>query len=377
MSSNLNKRTCAGESVLVIDDEVEARDLVCRWLGGAGYTYLAASDAEGGLSLLERKPCEAVVLDIAMPGESGLNLLPRIRAIAPDTAVIMLSGLADAPTAIEALTGGACGYLIKPVGRDDLLRLLAQSLNRRLAIIGQRQRVSRLEQLVLEQATFVRSAQEEAIHRLVTASMFRDEETGAHLKRTGLYCQVLATAVGWPAAQVDLLRLAAPLHDIGKIGVPDAVLRKPGQLSDDEYAIMKAHVVIGHQMLEGSQWPVLQLAQEIAMFHHEWWNGGGYPHGLSGETIPECARIVAIVDVYDALTHDRVYRPALEEAEAMQIMRDRKGTQFEPALYELFCSVLPEMRLIGAAHPDVPWAPANTPLHEDPRSAAACLESFA
>lgn len=211
---------------------------------------------------------------------------------------------------------------------------------------------------------------------LVTASMFRDEETGAHLKRTGLYCQVLATAAGWPAAQVDLLRLAAPLHDIGKIGVPDAVLRKPGQLSDDEYAIMKAHVVIGHQMLEGSQWPVFQLAQEIAMFHHEWWNGGGYPHGLSGETIPECARIVAIVDVYDALTHDRVYRPALEEAEAMQIMRDRKGTQFEPALYELFCSLLPEMRLIGAAHPDVPWMPSSTPLHEDPRLLANLLDTF-
>lgn len=359
MSDKLTALSQWTETVLVIDDEAEARDLVCRWLGGAGYACLAARDAESALAIMERRECGAVVLDIAMPGESGLRLLPRIRELAPDTAIVMLSGLADAPAAIEALTGGAHGYLIKPAVCDDLVRLIDQSLERRGAIIAQRQRVSRLEQQVLEQTALVRSAQEEAIHRLVTASMFRDEETGAHLKRTGLYSQALATARGWPDADVELLRLAAPLHDIGKIGVPDAILRKPGRLSEDEYAIMQSHVAVGHQMLEDSLWPVLQLAKQIAMFHHEWWNGEGYPHGLFGKAIPECARIVAIVDVYDALTHDRVYRPALDESEAMRIMHDRRGKQFDPELFDLFYSLLPEMRLIGDAHPDIPLGIGN------------------
>lgn len=375
MRSNVSSQSPAAETVLVIDDEAPARELVQRWLAGAGYRCLTESDAQRGLSLLGREPCEAVVLDIAMPGETGLSVLPRLRHAAPDAAIVMLSGLDDAPTAIEALTGGACGYLIKPAQRDALLQVIGQNLQRRRAIMEKRRRVTRLEGLVQQQTAIMNSAQEEAIHRLITASMFRDEETGAHLKRTGLYCQALATALGWPAAEVELLRLAAPLHDIGKIAIPDAILRKADCLTVDEFAVMKSHAAIGSEMLADSQWPVLQMAEQIAAFHHEWWNGHGYPYGLRGKAIPECARIVSIVDVYDALTHDRVYRPAMEESDALRLMEQGNGTQFDPRIYERFCELLPAMRLIGADHPDAPPLTAFAP--ERAPGAGDCREAFA
>lgn len=198
----------------------------------------------------------------------------------------------------------------------------------------------------------IRRAHEETIHRLLAASSFRDYETGAHIWRTGLFSEVLAREAGWDSFRAEQLRMAAPMHDVGKIAIPDAILRKPGRLTDEEFEIMKTHAQLGAEMLAGSESDVMQLAQQIALSHHERWDGRGYPHGLAGLAIPECARIVAIVDVYDALSHDRVYRPAFSEPEVLGMMLEGEGTHFDPHLLECFLSVLPDIRRTSGAHPD-------------------------
>jgi putative two-component system response regulator len=187
---------------------------------------------------------------------------------------------------------------------------------------------------------------------LVTAAGCRDEETGGHIRRTGLFSEVLALAAGWSPAEAEQLRMAAPMHDVGKIGIPDAILRKPGKLTPQEFELMKQHTTIGARMLHGSNSPVLQLAEKIALSHHERWDGQGYPQGLAGEAIPEAARILAIVDVYDALSHDRVYRSALPDDELMSILQAGQGTHFDPGLLATFFTVLEPIRSIAEQHPD-------------------------
>jgi CHASE1-domain containing sensor protein len=212
-----------------------------------------------------------------------------------------------------------------------------------------------LEEKVREQTADIRRANEEVIDRLVSAAQWSDEETGMHIRRTGLLSEVLARAAGWFGDDVEALRQAAPMHDIGKIGIPDAILQKPGKLTPDEFAVMKTHTRIGADILSGSKALMLQMAREIALNHHERWDGKGYPRGLTGKTIPECARIVAIVDVYDALSHDRVYRPALPESEVLTIMQQGAGTHFDPLLMTFFFLHLAEIRRIAQEHPDDSW----------------------
>jgi hypothetical protein len=206
-----------------------------------------------------------------------------------------------------------------------LAAYISASIDRRASVeellFEKRRYAGELEQKVRAQTAHIRRAQEEVIHRLLAASQWRDEETGMHVCRVGLLSELLAKAAGWPVAKCDGIRQAAPMHDVGKIGIPDAVLRKPDKLTPDEFEVMKTHTLIGADMLSGSNVPMLQMAREIALDHHERWDGRGYPHGLAGEDVPEGARIVAIVDVYDALTHDRVYRPAMPEEQALSILQ--------------------------------------------------------
>jgi HD-GYP domain-containing protein (c-di-GMP phosphodiesterase class II) len=209
-----------------------------------------------------------------------------------------------------------------------------------------------LEDKVREQTADIRRTQEEVIYRLITAAQWSDEETGMHIRRTGLLSEVLARATSWYGDDLETIRQAAPLHDIGKIGIPDTILRKPGKLTPEEFEVMKTHTRIGADILAGSNVPMLQMAREIALNHHERWDGKGYPRGIAGKAIPESARIVTIVDVYDALSHDRVYRPALPEAEVLAIMQQGSGTQFDPLLMTHFFLHLSEIRRISKEHPD-------------------------
>ncbi|MCD4728643.1 MAG: CHASE domain-containing protein [Pirellulales bacterium] len=219
-------------------------------------------------------------------------------------------------------------------------------------LVEKRLHAEQLQDKVRRQTADIRRAQEEVIYRLLSASQCRDEETGAHIRRVGLVSKVLARAVGWSIAEVDCIRQAAPMHDVGKIGIPDAILRKPGKLTPEEFEVIKTHASLGAKMLADSNVPMLKMAEQIALGHHERWDGRGYPNGLAGQDIPECARIVAIADVFDALIHARVYKPAMSEEEALTVMRSEAGTQFDQLLLAHFFLHLPEICRIAHEHPD-------------------------
>ncbi len=342
----------ASSTILVVDDEATVRDLITRWLTSEGYRCLQASDVPSAWKCLCENDVHLVTLDINMPGISGMDLLFNIKSMCLDTEVIMLTARGETAFAIEAFTRGASGYLLKPVEYDSLLFQVHKGLEHRQLILERRQYTQQLEDKVQEQTLAIRRAHEETIHRLVNASMYRDEETGSHIKRVGLYCEQMAKVLGWSPDDVEMIRMAAPMHDVGKIGIPDAILQKPGRLSDAEFEVMKTHTTIGARMLAGSDSPMLQMAEEIALSHHERWDGGGYPHGASGLSIPEVARIVAIVDVYDAISHDRVYRPALPEKEVLRIIKQGRGSHFDPDVVDIFFSTLPTIQDLGRQYPD-------------------------
>lgn len=338
--------------VMIVDDDTHVRGLLTRWLRGEGWTCFAAEGAAQALKLLEDLPVHIVVSDINMPDRSGVWLLDRIKSRFPDTQVIMLTGNGETRTAIDSLTKGASAYLLKPIERGELFFQIRQAQERRQLMLERAQRLEILEMRVREQTLAIRSANEETIHRLLSAAAYRDEETGSHIRQTGLLSEVLALAAGWSAADAEELRTAAPMHDIGKIGIPDTILLKQGRLTVTEFEVMKQHTTIGARMLDGSTFSVIQLGQSIALSHHERWDGCGYPHGISGASIPEAARILSIVDVYDALSHDRVYRKALSEEHVVTLMRRGMGTQFDPTLLAIFFAVFDQIQEVAAANPD-------------------------
>jgi putative two-component system response regulator len=209
-----------------------------------------------------------------------------------------------------------------------------------------------LEREVIRRTQSIRSREEEIAMRLLAAAATRDGETGSHVRRIGLYAATIAEALGWETARIADLRVAAPMHDVGKIGIPDAILLKPGALSEEEFRIMQGHTIIGARMLGGSDIPLLCMAREIALGHHEKWDGRGYPQRVAGEGIPIAARIVTIVDVYDAMVNRRVYKPPIPEPEVLAAMAQGAGRDFDPQLFEVFLGVLPAIRAIRDSHLD-------------------------
>jgi putative two-component system response regulator len=338
--------------VLVVDDEDLVRGLVAKWLTQERCQCAQAASAQAAWEYLQANEAHLVTLDVRMPGGSGTELLPKIAEACPDTSVIMMTGLDETGTAIEALTQGACAYLLKPVKRAELVFHARRALERRQLILEKREYTHRLEERVREQTATIRRREEEAIHRLLSASLWRDEETGTHIRRVGLLSELLARFADWSVADAENIRLAAPMHDVGKIGIPDAILRKPGPLTPEEFRVMQTHTLIGAKILSGSDAPMLKMAEQIALCHHERWDGGGYPAGLAGYAIPESARIVTIADVYDALTHDRVYRPAMPEEKVLTMMQQGAGTHFDSHLLALFFLHLTEMARVREQNPE-------------------------
>jgi putative two-component system response regulator len=332
--------------ILVVDDEPNISRLVSQLLAVKGYSSRVCDSGAQALDVIATGDFNLVISDINMPGMSGIDLLSRVRKSHPDIAFIMLTAVDDHATAVRSLELGAFGYIIKPFEANELFINVSNSLRRRELEMERDRYEERLEHEVRERTAEIRATQEEVIFRLVTASGFRDEETGEHIRRMGEYAAILARAAGWNENEADEMRLAATMHDVGKMGVADAILRKPGKLSCEEFAQMKEHTRIGARILEGSRIPLMELARDIALFHHEKWDGGGYPDGLAGEAIPLAARVVAVCDVYDALVNDRVYRKALSEEQALAIIKEGRGTHFDPAILGLFLERLPEIRAI-------------------------------
>ena len=314
---------------------------------------------------------DVILLDVMMPGMDGIEVCRRLKADEElrNIPVILVTAKDLDKDVVRGLDAGADDYVTKPFNREVLAARLRSAIRLKQsydAVMRTNEELHRevkrriqtesdlraSEQRVREQTVSIRRAHEETVHRLVSASMWRDEETGMHIRRTGLLSELLAKAAGWSSAEAEQIRLAAPMHDVGKIGIPDAILCKAGKLSADEFEIIKRHTLIGAEMLAGSGAPMLQMAETIALNHHERWDGEGYPAGLARHAIPESARIVSIVDVYDALTHDRVYRPALPQEEALQIMQQGAGTQFDPLLLAAFFSQFSEISRVALENPD-------------------------
>lgn len=254
---------------------------------------------------------------------------------------------------------------INEVGRELALEASALWVNDQPVLLLQhlgekyRQEVSRLQQVrdglltqekleheIQSRTLKIRQREEEIAIRLVSVTSYRDEETGAHVRRIGLYSAAMARALNWPTQRIDDIRIAAPMHDLGKIGIPDRILLKKGKLTETEFSIMKRHTEIGAKMLQNANIPVLDMAAEIALNHHEKWDGSGYPRELQGKEIPITARITTIVDIYDALVHERVYKKAMCEKDAVELMSSMAGSHLDPELFALFMELLPVMRRI-------------------------------
>lgn len=330
--------------VLIVDDEKYICVAIKRWLEPEGYECIVAHDYDQALNCLENYPVDLLISDVNMPGKSGVELLRITKERYPYIAVLMATAVDERNVAIHAVQLGAYGYMIKPFDKNEFIISVAAALERRRLEMEGKEYEHRLEQEVRDRTADIRNREEEIALRLVWASEYRDDDTGEHIRRLGLFASILAEALHLTSSFVDDIRVAAPMHDIGKIGVSDNILRKPGPLAPEEFEIIKKHAEIGAGILGGSNIPLLQLASEIALSHHEKWDGSGYPQGLAGEGIPEAARIVAIADVFDALSYDRVYRKAFSEEKVLQIMHEGKNRHFDPRIFECFISVLPSFR---------------------------------
>lgn len=329
----------AHSKILIVDDEPPNVALLEDILRRRGYDdILTATDARRVLPLLSAFEPDLILLDLHMPFLDGHEVLRQIRSRTPEEEylpVLVLTGDNTGPAKQAALSHGAQDFLSKPcdplevcLRTENLLR--TRWLHRRL-----RQHSQALEETVRQRTQDLEESRQQILERLALAAEFRDDATGAHTRRVGETSAALARGLGLPDDRVALIRRAAPLHDLGKIGIPDGILLKPGKLTPDEYRIMQTHTVIGAKIQSGSRVPLLQMAEEIALTHHERWDGSGYA-GLAGELIPLSGRIVAVADVFDALLHRRPYKPAYALDRALTAIREGAGSHFDPRVVEAF-----------------------------------------
>ena len=357
--------------ILIVEDDPQGRLLLERILETeSDYEVTAAASVTEARRHLLNREYAAVLIDICLPGQSGIELLEYVHAHHIDTAAIMVTGADDRHLIDEAFAGGAFGYVVKPYRVGELLISLSNALHRRELEMHNRAHIRELEEKVVDRTTALRHtlaplggpalppiAVEEVIERLSAALTVRHEESGAHIRRVSEYSALLADRAGLEASGYATVRLASALHDVGKIGVPDAILQKPGPLTPDERAVMERHTLMGHKLLEDSDSAVLSLGAVIALTHHERWNGTGYPVGLAGEAIPIEGRVVAVADVFDALTNDRVYRPAFSVEEAVATMGAGRAKHFDPNLLDTFLESIDAVLALRERHQE----PARVP----------------
>jgi putative two-component system response regulator len=341
------------DSVLIVDDDDVVRNVLKRVLTRGGHASSeAATAAEARACMQQDDAPDVVLLDIGLPDSSGLDLASEVVDGFPDIAVIVVSGSDDPDLACSALDSGVYGWIPKPFSASAILTAVHTARHRRdLRRVGREQRVA-LEALVLERTRDLHVANEATIQLLSKAIEYRDLETREHVMRMSRFTGALSRRFGLDEAA---MRTASSMHDVGKIGVPDSILLKPGPLDPDERLVMENHTVIGHDLLSGSGIALLDLAASIALSHHERWDGRGYPNRLSGEDIPLAGRIAACADVFDALTSPRRYRPRVyTSAEALDYITSERGTQFDPAVVDALVDATAVFSVIRRALPDWP-----------------------
>lgn len=346
-------------TILVVDDQEVNVILLQTLLVSEGYNVLTASDGMEALEIIEGSEVDLVLLDVLMPGIDGIEVCRRIRKVeyADYLPVIIVTALADRESRINGKQAGCDDFITKPIDRTELLIRVQNLLLIRLYHRDLRNRNRMLKEAVDKKTAELRGtlellqraekktrlSRDETINRLARAAEFRDDDTALHVQRMSHYCALLARQAGVDRARCDMLRMASTLHDVGKIGIPDQILLKPGKLTREEFEVIKTHCDIGLRILDGSEWELLTTAATITWTHHEKFDGSGYPRGLSGEAIPQEGRISAVADVFDALTSKRVHKPAFSVEKSIAIMKEGRGTHFDPGLLDVFLNSLDEV----------------------------------
>jgi putative two-component system response regulator len=352
----ISQQQCQNATILIVDDQMTNILLLESILQNAGYTKIHfTQDPTKVVSFVKELNPDLICLDIRMPQLNGFQVMGQLKIIQKNAylPILVLTSEEDRETRLRALESGAKDFLHKPFDKIEVLirirNLLEASLLNRIILLQK----ETLEETVQVRTQQLKETQLEIVHRLAQAAEHRDNETGSHIVRMSNYALILGRACGMNEEECDILFHATPMHDVGKLGIPDRVLLKPGKLDADEWEIMKQHTVIGAQLLSNSQSPVIQMGEIIALTHHERWDGSGYPNRLSGEDIPLAGRICAIVDVFDALSSKRCYKEPWPLEKVMEELRSLSGIQFDPRLIEMFDELLPVIMDVQRTHADI------------------------
>lgn len=335
--------TLTAARILIVDDNASNVLLLEGILQEEDYTaYRSITDSRQVLPVFLGHQPDLVLLDLQMPYLDGFEVMKQLRPHIPPEAflpILVLTADITSEAKRQALAGGAMDFLTKPFDATEVILRIRNLLQTRALHLQLQNQNQLLEQKVRERTAELEETQNEILERLALAAEYRDDDTGEHTKRVGQMSAQIAQALGLSNAEVELIRRAALLHDVGKIGIPDSILLKPGKLSPDEFNHMKTHTTLGAKMLSGGRFPLLQRAQEIALTHHERWDGTGYML-LQGEAIPIAGRIVAVADVFDALTSARPYKDAWPPMEAIEEIQRQSGEQFDPQVVDAFLQVV-------------------------------------
>lgn len=330
--------------ILIVDDEPIIRDLIGRYFTRRNYEVSLVSNAHEALMAFQKEKYDIAITDIKMPDYDGKWLLRQILNEDPNMAVIMITGMDDTKEAVDCLRLGAYDYIVKPFDVEEIRIAVDRAHERKSLLLEKQNYQAKLEIKVRERTLELLRAYEEiestyqkTLEALITALDVREKSTGGHSKRVVEYTRLLAGKLRIRGPQLTSVTRGALLHDVGKIGIPDGILLKPGPLNDEEWSIMRQHTLIGYHMLKGIKF--LKPAMNVVKYHHERWDGKGYPEGLSGETIPLGARIFAVADSFDAITSHRVYQKAHPMDEARSILAEEAGKQFDPKIVEAFDSI--------------------------------------
>jgi putative two-component system response regulator len=328
--------------ILIVDDEPTNIQVLRRLLLRADFTRIESTTdpCEAAELYVKHRP-DLILLDLHMPAMSGLEVIDQLNAIAEATylPILMMTGDLTPEARQEALARGAKDFITKPFHAEEVVLRIRTLLETRFLYFQVQSQNMLLEAKVRDRTRALEAAQQEIMTRLALAAEYRDDNTGQHTERVGQMSALLARELGLPDAQVSLIRRAAPLHDVGKIGIPDAILLKLGKLTVEEFELVKTHTTIGQRILSGGSFALLRLAEEIALCHHERWDGEGYA-GTPRDQIPLAGRIVAVADVFDALTQKRPYKPAWPVAEAIAEIERQRGHQFDPEIVDAFMRVI-------------------------------------
>lgn len=342
----MSKNEIKTSRILIVDDETANLRLLERMLQGQGYENLVlVSDPREALPRYQQQRPDLILLDINMPHLNGYEVMEQLMALSDPLLppIVILTAQHTKDYLLRALASGARDFISKPFDRNELLMRVRNLLDVHLGHRALYDQKNLLEQMVRERTEALHHTRLQVVQRLGMAAEYRDEETGNHVLRMSHTCALLAKEIGWDDDQCDLILNASPMHDIGKIGIPDDILLKPGRFEPHEWEVMKTHATIGGKLLEGDDSDLLSMAREIALTHHEKWDGSGYPNGLSGENIPVAGRIAALADVFDALTSERPYKNAWTVEEAVELIKENTGKHFDPALVEVFLRELPRI----------------------------------